>query len=96
MVVAEEILVLEEVVDQGSIVTVHCRAEETNEASNVKLHRPPSEWPGRLLDHCLVEGLVSLDDLDLDLLVFLCATMLALTLLPSQAHSEHGLTSGSA
>ena len=95
MVVGDEVLVLEEIVDQGSIVAVHCRAEETNEASNIKLHRPRSERPGRLLDHCLVEDLISLDDLDYDLLVFPRAIMSAL-FLRMQANSKHVLTSGSA
>jgi hypothetical protein len=71
VVVAQEILVGEEVIDQWTIVTVHRGAEKSDETSCVKLDGWSSEWLRRLLKHCLVEGLISFDNLDLDFGMFL-------------------------
>ena len=71
VVVTQEIAVGEKVVDQGSIVTVHSCAKKSDEASNVKLYSCRSERLRWLLEHCFVEGLISLDDLDFDFGMFL-------------------------
>lgn len=71
MVVLEEPRIGEEIVDQGPIIAIHGRAEEADEAGNIELHGGEGESSRRLLQHGLVEGFISPNDLDLDLCMFL-------------------------
>jgi hypothetical protein len=73
VIVGQESIVGEKVVNQRTIVTVHCCAEEADETGNVKLEGCTSEGLRGLLEHCFVEGFISLNDLDLNFGMFLHA-----------------------
>lgn len=73
MVVIQEILVGEKVVDQRSVVTVHGCAKKSDETGNVELECCSSEWLRGLFEHCFVESLIPLNDLDVDFGMFLDA-----------------------
>lgn len=61
--------VLQQVVDERTVVSVHGGTEETNEREGVDQDLSLGPGTGRLLDHGLVEGLGAGDHLGLDFLL---------------------------
>lgn len=59
--------VLEQVVDEGAVVSVHGAAEEADEGEGVEEHLAVGPEAGGLLEHGFVEGLATLDDFVLNL-----------------------------
>jgi hypothetical protein len=71
MIVLQEPGILKQVVDQGSVITIHGRAKETDKAGNVELESCPCECLRGFLQHGLIKGLIALDDFDFDFGMFL-------------------------
>jgi hypothetical protein len=61
-----EVGIEEEGVEERPIVTVHGRAEETDQAGEVERDRSAGERLGRLFDHGLVESLIAANNLGVD------------------------------
>jgi hypothetical protein len=63
LVTVAEVGVLEKVVDEGAVITIHRRAEHANNRAGIDKQHALAEGRGRLQEQRLVENLITGDDL---------------------------------